>query len=60
MPKRKEEESFALLGEKICWHAYSLQTLHPTKFSIVVGNILKGDYSLIVTKLQKDVKTKIN
>ena len=60
MPKRKEDEQFADRGEKDCWHAYSLQMLHPTKFSLVVGNILKGNYSLIVSKLQKDLQQKAN
>ena len=60
MPKRKEEEQFASLGEKESWHAYSLQMLQPAKFSLVVGNILKGNYTLIVTRLQKDMSTKPN
>ena len=41
MPKRKEEEIFAPLGKKENWHAYSLQMLNTTKFTIVVGEILK-------------------
>lgn len=60
MPKRKEEEKYASLGEKDSWHAYSLQTLQPAKFSLVVGNILKGNYTLIVTRLQNDLTTKPN
>ncbi len=57
MPKRKEEEKFAILGEKDCWHSYSLQMLTPAKFSSVVGNILNGKYSLIIAKLNKELPT---
>ena len=47
MPKRKSPQKFAELGEKDCWHTYSLQMLAPAKFNKVVGKILRGSYSLI-------------
>lgn len=60
MPKRKEKETFADTGNKECWHSYSLQVLQPTKFSSVVGKILSGNYTLIVTKLNKSFFPKLN
>ncbi|MBU1148664.1 hypothetical protein KKI23_01100 [Patescibacteria group bacterium] len=60
MPKRKEEEQFAVLGEKDCWHTYSLQMLSPTHFSKVVSKILDGNYSLVVTRFEKPVTQKLN
>ncbi len=50
MPKRKEAERFARLGEKDCWHLYGLQVLSPEKFTTVVGRILNGRYRLITTR----------
>lgn len=50
MPKRKEPVKYARTGEKECWHTYSLQMLQPTKFSTVVGKILKGRYSLVISQ----------
>jgi hypothetical protein len=47
MPKRKEAEQFAHLGEKDCWHLYGLQVLTPSKFASVVGKILTGRYMLV-------------
>jgi hypothetical protein len=47
MPRRKEAEKFAVLGEKDCWHSYGLQALAPKKFTAVVGKILKGQHTLI-------------
>jgi hypothetical protein len=47
MPKRKEAEAYAAVGNKDCWHSYSLQVLAPGKFARVVGDILKGKYSLV-------------
>jgi hypothetical protein len=47
MPKRKEAESFATLGEKDCWHLYGLQVLSPAKFASVVGKVLNGRYQLV-------------
>jgi hypothetical protein len=47
MPKRKEAERFAAVGTKDCWHSYGLQVLSPTKFAFVVGQILKGRYTLV-------------
>jgi hypothetical protein len=46
MPKRKQAEKFAALGEKDCWHLYGLQVLTPSKFASVVGKVLKGHYTL--------------
>lgn len=60
MPKRKEEEKFAIMGKKDCWHSYSLQMLQPSKFSKVVGNILRGNYSLVISKIDKGLPTDIN
>lgn len=51
MPKRKllpRHES--LVGEKDCWHPYSLQMLSPAKFGSVVSRILNGRYTLIHAK----------
>jgi len=47
MPRRKESETFAVLGKKDCWHLYGLQVLTPNKFATVVGKILKGRNVLI-------------
>ena len=47
MPKRKQAEKYAAVGEKDCWHLYGLQVLTPNKFSDVVGKILQGRYNLI-------------
>ncbi len=55
MPKRKKVVEFAECRDKECWHSYSLQTLTPAKFSIVVGKILKGRYSLINSRVDKRV-----
>ena len=52
MPKRRTHQEFAKLGEKDCWHSYSLQMLSPSKFNRVVGKILRGRYVLITSKLQ--------
>ncbi|MFQ5452556.1 MAG: hypothetical protein ACE5D6_00005 [Candidatus Zixiibacteriota bacterium] len=60
MPKRKENEKFAILGEKDCWHSYSLQMLQPSKFTIVVSNILSGKYNLINSKFNKQNSPKVN
>ena len=60
MPKRKEPEDFAILGEKDCWHSYSLQMLSPSKFSNVVGKILNGKYTLIISKLEKQISPRLN
>ncbi len=58
MPKRKEEEIFAPLGEKDSWHAYSLQILNTSKFTAVVGQILKGNYSLVLTRGAENTENK--
>jgi len=51
MPRRKEAEQYAVVGEKDCWHLYGLQALAPSKFALVVGNVLKGRYWLINPKV---------
>ena len=50
MPKRKEAERFAILGEKDCWQLYGLQGLAPNKFVSVVTNVLAGRYILVNTR----------
>ncbi len=55
MPKRKEAERFAAVGVKDCWHSYSLQSLSPNKFAVVVGQILKGQYVLINSRVENRV-----
>ncbi len=50
MPKRKDDERFASMGEKDSWHPYGLQVLSPSKFSTVVGKILRGHYLLITSR----------
>ncbi|MGH8015456.1 MAG: hypothetical protein ACREBV_04645, partial [Candidatus Zixiibacteriota bacterium] len=51
MPKRKEKEHYAELGQKEYWHTYGLQILSTPKFAKVVTNILSGRYSLITAKI---------
>ena len=53
MPKRKEAEEFAAIGEKDYWHLYGLQVLTPNKFASVVGKILNGQYTLINSNLNR-------
>jgi len=57
MPKRIEEKKFANLGEKDCWHPYSLQMLQPSKFTNVVGKILRGRYMLVSSRINRSVQT---
>jgi hypothetical protein len=59
MPKRKEAEQFADLGEKDCWHLYGLQVLSPSKFASVVGKILNGRYMLVNPGTQKKNTTSL-
>jgi len=47
MPVRKEDERFARLGRKDCWHPYGLQGLAPEKFAIVATQILRGNQDLL-------------
>jgi len=54
MPKRKETEKYAVLGEKDCWHLYGLQVLTPGKFATVVGRVLRGQYTLVRPKMRND------
>jgi len=51
MPKRKEAETFAVLGEKDCWQLYGLQGLSPNKFASVVSNVLSGRFMLVNTRM---------
>ncbi len=53
MPLRKEEEDFARVGVKDCWHPYGLQGLSPDKFAVVASQILKGDFNLLNMKPRK-------
>lgn len=55
MPRRKEVERFARVGEKDCWHLYGLQVLSPERFVRVVGKILKGRFDLINRRIQSKV-----
>jgi hypothetical protein len=57
MPKRKTDDTFAVLGRKDCWHLYNLQALTPVKFTTVVGKILSGHYMLVTTKSDKRMPT---
>ena len=50
MPKRKEVERFAVLGEKDCWQLYGLQGLAPNKFASVVSKVLSGRFILVNTR----------
>lgn len=52
MPKRKEAEKFAILGEKDCWQLYGLQGLAPNKFAQVVTQVLAGRFVLVNTREQ--------
>lgn len=51
MPRRKEAERFARVGEKDAWHLYALQMLSADKFANVVGKIIRGRYTLISTRM---------
>lgn len=50
MPKRREAEKYAVLGEKDCWQLYGLQGLAPNKFALVVSNVLAGRFMLVNTR----------
>ena len=43
------------MGEKDCWHLYSLQGLSPSKFTVVVGKILRGSYTLIPPRVNNSI-----
>ncbi len=49
MPRRKEHEEFAPLGEKDIWHPYELQSLARRKFIRIVTKILERDYVMLDT-----------
>ncbi|MEA2030337.1 MAG: hypothetical protein U9N55_01915 [candidate division Zixibacteria bacterium] len=59
MPKRKIKRKFASLGEKNYWHPYSLQMLQPSKFTIVVGKILRGRYSLVSERIDRRLQQRL-
>jgi len=56
MPKRRRRRKSAPLGEKEYWHLYSLQGLSPSRFTVVVGKILRGKYTLIPRKIDTTVQ----
>ena len=56
MPRRKEAEKFAVLGEKDCWHLYGLQVLTPKKFATVVGKILRGNHTLVKPQMGNRIR----
>jgi len=60
MPKRKENEHFALLGKKDCWHTYGLQVLSTQKFARVVTSILNGRHTLITARFLNRNSATIN
>lgn len=47
MPRRKEHEEFAPLGEKDIWHPYELQSLARQKFIKIVNKILQREYVML-------------
>lgn len=59
MPKRKEADQFAVVGEKDCWHLYGLQVLSPNKFAAVVGRVLEGKYWLINPELRESPQVRL-
>ena len=60
MPRRKEAEKFATVGEKDCWHLYGLQVLSPNKFVTVVGKVLHGRYWLINPPIPDGTKVRVS
>ncbi len=55
MARKKEADKYAVLGKKDCWHLYGLQMLTPKKFSMVVGEILRGRHTLVRPGMQNRV-----
>jgi hypothetical protein len=51
--KKKEPVHKTTETEKETWPLYSLQQLTPSRFTDVVGKILKGTYSLVFTKFRR-------
>ncbi|MCK4857757.1 MAG: hypothetical protein KAT58_07310 [candidate division Zixibacteria bacterium] len=49
MPRRKEHEEYAPVGEKDVWHPYELQSISLRKFITIVNKILRRDYTMIDT-----------
>lgn len=47
MPRRKEREEFATIGEKEIWHPYELQSLPMRKFIQIIDKILQRDYLML-------------
>jgi hypothetical protein len=54
MPLRKEEEKYASVGVKDCWHPYGLQGLNPEKFALVATHILAGKFDLLMFRPKKE------
>ncbi len=53
MPRRKKEPETNKNAPREVWPLYSLQQLTPSRFTEVVGKILRGTYSLVLTKIRK-------
>lgn len=53
MPRRKDPPAYARVGSKDHWHPYNLQSLSPTKFVMVVGKILNGQYRVVTSRMHK-------
>jgi hypothetical protein len=54
MPRRKKKDPEVTKNSpREAWPLYSLQQLTPSRFTEVVGKILKGTYSLVFTKMRK-------
>jgi hypothetical protein len=49
MPRRKQREEFAPIGEKDIWHPYELQSLPMRKFVQIIDRILRRDYVMLDT-----------
>lgn len=47
MPRRKEREEFATIGEKDIWHPYELQSLPMRKFVKIIDKILRRDFVML-------------
>ncbi|MBU8932387.1 MAG: hypothetical protein KOO62_00120 [candidate division Zixibacteria bacterium] len=56
MPKRITDRKYASLGEKDCWHPYSLQMLRPSRFTTVVGKILSGRYLMVSARISRGLQ----
>ncbi len=54
MTRRKKEQSAKKTSQKETWPLYSLQQLTPSRFTEVVGKILRGTYTLVLTKFRRE------